>query len=280
MHNFGLKPLGAGIGLRHSHFSSILEQQPDVSWFEIISEDFLNQGGPAIKQFWEIAERYPIVAHGVCLSIGSTDPLNFDYLKNYRNFLSKINSPWASDHLCFTMIDHSNLNELIPLPFTEEAVNNVISRLRIVQEELQRPFLLENVTRYLTPSDREMNEIEFISRILDGANCGLLLDITNVYLNSIFHKFDPWEFIQALPIHRVGQIHIAGYEPDTSGNLIDSHDAPVPSEIWDLLEKTLSLTGPTSILVERDRQLPPLDVLLAEAQQAQVMMNRTCSKWA
>ncbi len=231
-----------------------------------------------MEQFWAIAERYPIIAHGVCLSIGSTDPLNIEYLKTYKDFLSKINSPWASDHLCFTMIDHTNLNELIPLPFTEESVKNVVTKVSIVQQELERPFLLENVTRYLTLSDREMDEGEFITRILEEANCGLLLDITNVYLNSIFHKFDPWEFIKALPLERVGQIHIAGYEPDSSGNLIDSHDAPVPAEIWSLLEKTLGLIGPTSVLVERDRQLPPLEILLAEAQIAQTVMERACIK--
>ena len=279
MKNFNLSPLGAGIGLRHQHFAEIISNRPKLGWLEIIVEDFMGQGGPAIEQFQEIAKYYPIVGHSVCMSIGSSDPLDFEYLANYREFLREINSPWTSDHLCFTMVDHSNLNELLPLPFTIESANNVIERVKIVQNELERPFLLENVTRYLTLSDREMSELEFINTILEEANCGLLLDLTNVYLNSKVFDFDPLEFIKALPLSRVGQIHLAGYEPNSDGSIIDSHDAPVTPEVWDLLEKTLSLIGPTSVLIERDRNLPPIESLASEAASAETLINKVCGAW-
>ena len=147
------------------------------------------------------------------MSVGSTDPLDMDYLRKLKQFLDEIDSPWASDHLCFTMVDHTNLNDLIPLPFTEEAVNNCVQRLRIIQDTLERPFLVENVTRYVTVSDREMGEQEFLTRILEESGCGLLLDVTNVHLNGQYHNYDPYEFIQSLPLERVGQMHLAGWEP-------------------------------------------------------------------
>ena len=221
-------------------------------------------GGYARDTLAEIRRHYPIISHGVCLSIGSTDPLDLTYLGELKTFLREIGSPWTSDHLCFTMVDHTNLLDLIPLPFTDESVKNVVSRVKQVQDILEVPFLLENVTRYVTISDREMNEQEFISRILEEANCGLLLDVTNVQLNSQFHKFDPKNFISGLPLHRVGQIHLAGWEPDTRGNVIDSHDAPVPPEVWDLFKFTIGLTGETSVLVEWDNLLPSVESLLQE----------------
>jgi uncharacterized protein (UPF0276 family) len=273
MRNFGLPALGAGAGLRHQHFAEIIEKRPPFHWFEIISEDFVNVGGYTRESFREIAKYYRIIPHGVGLSIGSTDPIDRSFLKDLRTFLDDLQAPWYSDHLCFTMVDHANLENLIPLPFTAEAVDNIIERVKIVQSELERPFLLENVTRYVTISDREMPEEEFITRILEGANCGLLLDVTNVFLNSHFHGYDALKFIKSLPLERVGQMHLAGWT-DNDGHFIDSHDAPVPPEVWALYQQTIRLTGPTSVLIEWDKDIPPVQRLLQETVIANELMQR------
>ena len=268
MKNFNLKPLLGGAGLRHEHFEAIIEQRPPFRWFEVISENFMGFGGAAQEALQEIRKSYQIIGHGVCTSIGSTDPLDMTYLKEMRIFLDEINSPWASDHLCFTKVDHTNLNDLIPIPFTEESAQNCIERLKIIQNELGRPFMFENVTRYMTVSDREMSEAEFINRIVDRSGCGLLLDITNAYLNSNFHKYDALEFIKSLPLDHVGQVHLAGWEPEADGKIIDSHDAPVPKQVWDLFREFTKIAGPSSVLVEWDSLLPSVDRLLEETVRA------------
>ena len=274
MKNFGLPALGGGAGLRSEHFESLIETKPPCRWFEIISENFMGFGGYIRECFQELRKEYRIIPHGVCLSIGSTDPLDRRYLAQLREFLDEIEAPWTSDHLCFTMVDHANLNDLIPLPFTRESANNVIERAKFVQDVLGRPLLLENVTRYLTVSDREMSESEFLNTVINGAGCGLLLDVTNAYLNSKFHGYDALEFIRSLPLDRVGQMHLAGWEAD-GDTIIDSHDAPVPPEVWALFEKVLDLTGPTSALVEWDAALPSVERLLQEAEMATSLMEKT-----
>lgn len=277
MKNFGLPALGGGAGLRSEHFESLLETRPTCRWFEIISENFMGFGGYVRECFEELRRHYRIIPHGVCLSIGSTDPLDLDYLKSLRFFLDEIKAPWTSDHLCFTMVDHANLNDLIPLPFTRESAANVIERAKTVQDLLGRPLLLENVTRYMTVSKREMSEAEFISTILEGADCGLLLDVTNAYLNSQFHGYDALDFVRSLPLERVGQMHLAGWETD-GDRIIDSHDAPVPGEVWALFEEVLKLTGPSSALVEWDAALPSVERLLQEADMATEKMEKVCGK--
>lgn len=278
--NFGLSPLGGGAGLRHQHFSSIIKNKPAFKWFEVISEDFMDVGGWSKECLQEIRKHYPVIAHGVGMSIGSTDPLDMEYLETLRRFIDEINSPWVSDHLCFTMVDHSNLEDLMPLPFTQEAVNHIVERIKIVQDKLARPFLLENVTRYVTVSDREMPENEFLTKILEGANCGLLLDVTNVYLNSQFHKYDALAFIKSLPTWRIGQMHLAGWVPADDGSIVDSHDAPVPPEVWDLFKETIKVTGPSSVVVEWDQELPEVDALLKETQIADTIIFSNIHKAA
>jgi uncharacterized protein (UPF0276 family) len=277
MQNFGLKAFGAGAGLRHGHFEEILREKPPFRWFEVINEDFMKFGGYVRETFQEIRKHYKVIGHGVCMSIGSTDPFDREYLKNLKSFLDEIESPWTSDHLCFTMVDHTNLNDLIPLPFTREAAKNVIDRVRFVQDFLERPFLLENVTRYVTVSDREMSESEFINTILNEADCGLLLDVTNAYLNSKFHGNDALEFIKSLPLERVGQMHLAGWEAEEDGSFIDSHDAPVPEPVWDLFKHVITLTGPSSVLIEWDNLLPPVQRLLDETIQANALIDSVFS---
>jgi len=275
MRNFNLPWFGGGAGLRHEHFTQILDGKPPFQWFEVIAEDFAGMGGWAREAFSQIASQYRIIPHGVSLSIGSTDPIDFDHLTRIKSFLREVKAPWYSDHLCFTMVDHTNLENLIPVPFTDEAVRHIVKRLKIVQQELEVPFLLENVTRYITVSDREMDEVEFITRILEEANCGLLLDVTNVHLNSLYHHFDPAEFIRSLPLSRVGKIHLAGWE-ERDGVAIDSHDAPVPPVVWELTKLVLKHTGPTSVLIEWDKALPPVGRLLAEAQKADELVRSFC----
>ncbi len=272
MKNFNLPSFGAGVGLRHTHFDEIIRNRPACNWFEIIAEDFIGVGGYTGESLEKIREHYRIIAHGVCMAIGSTDPLDMQYLKNLSAFLKKIDSPWASDHLCFTMVDHTNLNDLIPLPFTSEAVKHVVERVKIVQQVLERPFLLENVTRYITVSNREMEEWEFLTQITEQANCGILLDITNIYLNSQFHKFDPEQYINSIPLERVGQIHLAGFEIHEDGSYIDSHDAPVPEPVWKLFKSVIAQIGQTSVLVEWDKELPPFSRLIEEARMADAAM--------
>lgn len=270
--NFGLKPLGAGIGLRRPHFDDIIEQQPSVRWFEAIPENFLNRGGFCANALRKIGANYPIIGHGVSLSIGSTDPLNVKHLQTIKAFCQQIDSPWFSDHLCFTMVDHVNLNDLIPLPFTQETVDHVVERVKVVQDILERPFLLENVTYYMTPSRSSMSEAEFITGILEGADCGLLLDVSNVVLNSNNHGFDRLEFLESLPLDRVGQLHLGGYEQN-GDVLLDTHARPVSDETWELYRWVIQRIGLTSVLVEWDAEIPSLERLLQEADMAQRYMD-------
>lgn len=276
MRNFNLPALGAGAGLRHSHFEEIISSRPDCDWFEVITENFINYGGWVRECLREIGKHYPLVAHGVGLSVGSTDPLDMEFISKLKLFAEEIKSPWVSDHLCFTMVDHTNLNELIPLPFTSEAVNNCAERIKIIQDQVGKPFLVENVTRYITVSQREMSEAQFISDVLEKADCGLLLDLTNVFLNSRYHNFDSFKFLDSLPLERVAQIHLAGSRVNDRGEIIDAHNAPVFPEVWELLKYTLKVTGPTSLLIEWDNDLPPLGTLLNEVQICRQVLKESC----
>jgi hypothetical protein len=269
---FGLKAFGAGIGLRRQHFEGILADRPDLGWLEVIPENFLNRGGYCANALKRIGELYPMIAHGVSLSIGSTDPLDPAHLRLLKQFCDQVDSPWASDHLCFTMVDHVNLNDLIPLPFREETVHHVAGRVKVVQDVLERPFLLENVTYYMAPSRSEMSESDFIRGILEQADCGLLLDVSNVVLNSKNHGFDPRAFIRSLPLDRIGQLHLAGYE-EHGDLLLDTHAKPVSEETWDLYRYVIEQIGRTSVLVEWDAEIPSLDRLCQEATMAQRLMD-------
>lgn len=271
-----LSALGAGIGLRRQHFKDIIERKPAVRWFEVIPENFINRGGFCAESLRKIAAQYPLVAHGVSLSIGSTDPLDMEHLSRLKRFCDDLRSPWFGDHLCFTMVDHVNLNDLIPLPFTEETVHHVAARARVVQDVLERPFLLENVTYYMAPSRSQMTEAEFITGILEEADCGLLLDVSNVLLNSKNHHFDPVAFLDSIPLNRVGQVHLAGFEKQ-GDILLDTHAKPVDPETWTLYRRLLERIGPTSALVEWDAEIPSLDRLIQEAEMAQVLMDEVTS---
>lgn len=268
----GLPVLGAGVGLRRQHFDEIVERRPPVRWFEVIPENFIGQGGRISCALERIAEQYRLVAHGVGLSIGSADPLDFAHLGRVKRFCDQVESPWFSDHLCAAMVEHMNLNEMQPLPFNETTVRHVVSRAKVVQDILERPFLLENVAFYKASSASQLSEAEFISRVLEGADCGLLLDVSNVILNSKNHGFDSVEFLGSIPLRRVVQLHLAGYE-EYGDFLLDTHAKPVSDETWALYREVIRRIGPSSVLVEWDAEIPALNRLLQEAEMAQSVMD-------
>jgi uncharacterized protein (UPF0276 family) len=260
---FAFPDLGLGVGLRSLHFSYILEDHPEVDWFEIISENFMDSGGRPRFVLEQIAERYPIVMHGVSLSIGSTDPLDFEYLKKLKRLADDIAAVWVSDHLCWTGVAGLNAHDLLPIPLNEATLAHVVERIRMVQEILERPLVLENPSTYVGFTDSTLSESEFISRMADEADCGLLLDVNNVYVSSVNHDFDPVEYIESVPHERIVQFHLAGYT-DCGTHLIDTHDGHVTGPVWNLYAHARKLTAGVSTLLEWDANIPEFPVLQAE----------------
>jgi uncharacterized protein (UPF0276 family) len=270
--HFALHNLGLGVGLRSLHFSYVLENHPEVDWFEIISENFMDSGGRPRYVLDKLAERYPIVMHGVSLSIGSTDPLDFEYLKKLKLLADDIEAVWVSDHLCWTGVAGVNAHDLLPIPFNEATLAHVVQRIRKVQDILERPLVLENPSTYVGFTDSTLSEWEFISRMADEADCGLLLDVNNVYVSSVNHDFDPVEYIEALPHERIVQFHLAGYT-DCGTHLIDTHDGHVTGPVWKLYAHARKLTGEVSTLLEWDANIPEFPVLQAEVFKARNYMS-------
>jgi uncharacterized protein (UPF0276 family) len=264
--------LGLGIGLRTAHFPYILEHQPAIDWFEIISENFMDSHGRPRHVLDQIAERYPVVMHGVSLSIGSADPLNFEYLARLKRLADDIGACWISDHLCWTGVLGKNSHDLLPIPLNDESLAHVAARVRIVQEFLGRRLVLENPSTYVEFQSSTLTEWEFLSRLADQADCGLLLDVNNVYVSSVNHHFDPQEYICNLPHHRIVQMHIGGHSTFPT-YLIDTHDHPVADPVWELYRLASQLTGGVSTLLEWDAQIPPFPVVHAEVLKAQHLMT-------
>ena len=263
----GHPDLGLGESLRTVHFNHILEHQPEVDWFEVISENFMDSQGRPRYVLQQIAERYPVVMHGVSLSIGSTDPLYFDYLGKLKRLAREVDALWISDHLCWTGVLGRNSHDLLPVPFTEETLKHVVERVRTVQDVLERPLVLENPSSYVTFQDSTMEEWEFITRMAEEADCGLLLDVNNVYVSSFNHDMDPEEFIRSLPHERVVQFHLAGHS-NYRTHLIDTHDDHVVDPVWELYRLAHQLTGGVSTLLEWDARIPPFEVLHGEVLKA------------
>lgn len=259
--------LGFGLGLRPDHYEEILAGEPRVDWFEALTENYLAAGGKPLHYLERIRERYPVVLHGVSLSIGGTDPLDPHYLDDVRMLAQRIQPAWISDHLCWTGVAGRNLHDLLPLPHTEGAVRHVAGRLRQVQEALGQRILLENVSSYLGYRHSEMTEWEFLSAICREADCLLLLDINNIYVSGHNHGFDPLDYLRGVPPERVWQFHLAGHS--RNGHLlIDTHDHPVAEPVWSLYAEALRRFGPVSTMIERDDNIPPLAELLAELDRA------------
>jgi uncharacterized protein (UPF0276 family) len=263
----GQPDLGLGLGLRSVHYRHILDHHPDVGWFEVISENYIDSRGRPRYVLEQIAERYPIVMHGVSLSIGSTDPLDFDYLGKLRGLAAATRARWVSDHVCWTGVAGRNTHDLLPIPYTEEALEHVATRVRAVQDFLERPLVLENPSTYVTFADSTMPEAEFLGRLCERTGCGLLLDVNNVYVSCFNHDEDPFAFLRALPHERIVQFHLAGHT-NCLTHLIDTHDGRVARPVWELYRLAHELTGGVSTLLEWDAKIPEFPVVFAEVQKA------------
>lgn len=259
--------LGYGVGLRTVHYPTIFEQWPKVDWFEIISENFMDSEGRPRRNLEKILTRYPVVMHGVSLSIGSTDPLNYGYLKKLKALAEWVNPPLISDHLCWTGNAHINTHDLLPVPYTEEALKHIISRIKQVQDFLGRRLVVENPSTYLEFKASEMPEWEFIARMAEGADCHLLLDVNNVYVTCYNHRLDAKTYMDAIPPERVAYVHLAGHE-NKGTHLVDTHEGTIIPEVWDLYRYLISRTGSVNTMVEWDTNIPEFPIVYAEVEKA------------
>lgn len=268
----GLRSLGAGIGLRREFFDTLPSTGRRVDWLEIIPENFMVFGGRPDAVLGRCRERWRCVPHGVALDIGGPDALDGEYLENLRALVRRLDAPFFSDHLCYSRLGGRYLHDLLPLPFNEAVVDHVVPRIREAVDRVGRPFVLENPSYYARMPGQTLDEAAFIGHILEEADCGMLLDVNNVYVNARNHGYDPRAFIDALPLHRVVQIHLAGHEvrPDV---VIDTHGAAVCDEVWSLFEHTLTRTGPVSTLIEWDQDIPSLEAVLDHADKARRLLE-------
>ena len=264
--------LGYGVGLRRQHYSHVLESRPKVDWFEVISENFMVAGGRALQVLEGVRDNYPIAMHGVSLSLGSTDPLNRDYLRQLRELARRFEPAWISDHLCWTGVGGRNLHDLLPLPYTEEALRHVVTRIRNAQDELGRKILIENVSSYMAFADSTMTEWEFVSAIAGEADCGILLDLNNIFVSAFNHRFDANEYVDAVPAERVVQYHLAGHS-DHGAYLLDTHDHSVRDEVWALYARAARRFGEVSAIVEWDDNIPAFAELKQTADRARTIFN-------
>lgn len=272
LNRFGLSDLGVGVGLRTVHYAHILEQRPAVDWFEIISENYLETSGRPLDFLDEIAEHYPIVMHGVSLSIGSTDPLNREHLRQLRELRDRVKARWVSDHLCWTGVAGRNSHDLLPMPYTEEALAHVASRVEQVQDFLGAPIALENPSSYAELSGASMPEWEFLARLAERADCAILLDVNNVYVSAHNHGFDPALYLDAMPFDRVIQLHVAGHT-DHGTHIIDSHIGPVVDSVWELLALAQRRAAGVPVLLEWDAEIPAFEVVHREALRARELIG-------
>jgi uncharacterized protein len=246
--------LGIGIGLRVPHYKDIFEKKPDIDWFEIISENFMVDGGKPLDNLYRILEHYHVVQHGVSLAIGSPNPLDFDYLKKLKDLTKITKTPWVSDHLCWGRLPGAHFHDLLPLPYTQEVIDYVAERARIVQDYLELPFALENLSSYVSFRKDEMTEWEFYGAVVEKANISMMLDVNNIYVSSRNHGFDPKMYYMSLPLDRVIQIHLAGHR-DYNAYVLDTHDNYVCDEVWKIYADVYPRTRGVSTLLEWDDHL-------------------------
>jgi uncharacterized protein (UPF0276 family) len=263
----GLPDLGIGVGLRVPHYRHILEQRPRMDFFEIISENFMVEGGKPIHHLERVMEHYPLIQHGVSLGIGGPDALDREYLARLKQLVRKVKPAWLSDHFCFCGANGAILHDLLPLPYTWEVVERVAERARQVQDYLEVPFALENTSSYMAYTSSQMSEWQFISEVAERADIGLMFDVNNVYVSAYNHGFDAREFVASVPHERIVQIHLAGHT-HLGKVIIDTHRGHVIDGVWDLYRATLAHTGPVSTLIEWDDEIPEWPVLAAEAEKA------------
>ncbi len=259
--------LGVGVGLRTVHYPHILEKKPRVDFFEILSENYMNTGGRPLWVLDQVAERYPIVMHGVSLSIGSVDPLNKEHLSKLKKLAARTKALWVSDHLCWTGVAGRNTHDLLPMPLSEEALEHVVARVKTVSDYLERPLILENASTYAEFTTSSMTEWDFFARLMKEADCGMLLDVNNVYVSSYNHGFDPIAYLDAVPPDRVVQYHLAGHT-NKGTHIIDTHNNFVIDEVWKLYAHSVKRTGNVATLLEWDADIPDFEVVHAEALKA------------
>ncbi len=264
--------LGFGLGLRAQHYDEILSSNPPIDWFEVISENYMLPGGQPLRILDQIRARYPVVMHGVSLSIASTAPPNFEYLSQLRDLARRVEPQWISDHLCWTGVHGKNLHDLLPFPYTREALDHVVNRVQLVQEYLGRTIVLENVSTYVRFNNSEMTEWEFLSELSHRSGCWLLFDVNNVYVSAFNHGYDPRTFLEGIPADRVVQFHMAGHS-HMGTHIIDTHDHPVCEDVWELYAAALKRFGRVSTIIERDDHIPPLDEILVEVERTREIAN-------
>lgn len=265
-------PVKAGLGLRAPHLKQVREQQPDVAWFEVHSENYFVSGGPALAALEEIRERYPLSLHGVGMSLGGADDLDPDHLHRLKTLADRIEPAMVSEHLCWSAIGGRWLNDLLPLPYTKEALHRVCAHVQQVQETLGRRILVENVSSYLRFLPEDMPEWAFVAEVAKRTGCGLLLDVNNIHVSACNHGFDGEEFLAGIPLGSVEEIHLAGYE-ETDGLLVDTHSRPVYPAVWELYDRALQRFGPVPTLIEWDQDIPTFEVLQREAAKAQSYLD-------
>jgi uncharacterized protein (UPF0276 family) len=264
---FGLPNLGLGLGLRSVHYAHILERWPPVDWFEIISENYMHTEGRPLHILDQLRERYPIVLHGVSLSIGSTDPLDRAYLARLKALRDRVGAPWVSDHLCWTGVHGKNTHDLLPMPYTQEALRHTVARVREVQDFLQAPLLIENPSSYVEFSGSTLTEYDFLAELAEAADCGLLLDVNNIYVAAYNHGYEPRAYLDALPMDRVVQFHVAGHSNEGT-HIIDTHIGPVIDPVWALYQDAYARCGGAATLLEWDQDIPSFEQTWAEAERA------------
>jgi len=267
MNRFSLPDLGVGIGLRATHFPEILGRWPALDWFEVLSENYMDTGGRPLWVLDQVVEHYPVVLHGVSLSIGSTDPLDLGYLRKLKALARRTRACWVSDHLCWTGVLGRNTHDLLPLPYDETTLRHVVARVRLVQDFLERPLVLENPSTYLEFRASTMSEWEFLARLAEEADCALLLDVNNVYVSAYNHGFEAEGYIDAIPADRVVHYHLAGHT-NKGTHIIDTHSGPAIDPVWSLYARACARTGPVSTLFEWDEAVPSFDHVRAEAEKA------------
>lgn len=288
---------GVGLGLRWDFIDELLETTPTLDFVEISPENYMGRGGHYDEALDRTAALWPIVTHGLTMSLGGTDPLRADYLTGLAAFLERVKSPWHSDHLCFSTFGGVVLHDLLPIPFKTEEVTRVADRIKRAQDALGRPMAVENVSFYMHPGKREMGEAEFLARVCDAADCGLMLDVNNAYVNSVNFGFDVDEWMRTAPLERVVQMHVAGHDWFTEGEwragepprdaeeregklIVDTHGADCCDDVLALLERTLEKTGPVPVLLERDQAIPPLNELLREVAKLKTLWERATARAA
>lgn len=264
----GYSTLGVGLGLRIPHLRHIIENRPAVGWFEIVSENYMVDGGRPIATLDKILDRYPVVQHGVSMYFGSVGPLNREHLKRLKSLVRRTKTPWLTDHLCWGSVDGTYTHDLLPMPYTREAVRVTARKIRQAQDFLEVPICVENVSSYAEFHASEMTEWEFVNEVVERADCGLLLDVNNIFVSSFNHGFDPFEYLEAMPAERVAQIHVAGHSV-FDDYILDTHDHPVTPAVWKLYQRAIERCGPTPTLLEWDDRIPSFERVLSEAKKAE-----------